>query len=77
MDYVSNWLSKLTVFPRERLWRVTRPGEVGVLHLVVSEPGWVLYIRRREKFDSPICFYVLRVICYMLCVMCYAMYVVY
>jgi len=27
----------LTVFPRERLWRVTQPGEVGVLH-------WVYYI---------------------------------
>jgi len=42
----------LTVFPRERLWRVTRLGEVRVLHLMVSEPGWVLYVRRREKFDS-------------------------
>jgi len=28
----------LTVFLREILWRVTRPGEVGVLHLVVSKP---------------------------------------
>ena len=38
----------LTVLPGEGLWRVTRPGEAGVLHLVVSERGWVLEKDKRK-----------------------------